>query len=281
VSGPFTGTKPFPAADLPAGVEPMTFLFQTARLAKGGEPVTVAVVGLQPGSPSLPPVVDGDEPSEERDLLVDERAPFDVGDEITVGGEPFTVSGTVSGLSFNGGVPAVVAPIASVQKALLSGAPLATTGIMRGDDVTLPGGYSAVSAEEARDDGLRVLASAKDSISFVTGLLWAVAALIIGSVVFLSAIERTRDFAVFKATGTSTAAMGTGLAVQAVVLALASGVVGILLGLALAPLFPMPVAVSGTAIVLLLGVSLAVGLLASIFGLRKAVSVEPALAFGG
>jgi hypothetical protein len=43
----------------------------------------------------------------------------------------------------------------------------------------------------------------------------------------------------------------------------------------------MPVAVSGTAVVLLLVVSLAVGLLASVFGLRRAESVEPALAFAG
>ena len=34
-------------------------------------------------------------------------------------------------------------------------------------------------------------------------LLWIVAACIVGSIVYVSAIERTRDFAVFKATGAS------------------------------------------------------------------------------
>ena len=43
-------------------------------------------------------------------------------------------------------------------------------------------------------------------------LLWIVAALIVGSVIYLSALERTRDFAVFKAVGVSTRSVIAGLA---------------------------------------------------------------------
>jgi putative ABC transport system permease protein len=281
VSGPFTGTKPFLAEELGDAAVPMAFLFQTAVAPGADEPVTVAVLGLPPGSEPVPEVISGRTLRDDGDLLVDDESPFETGSRIHVGGVLFHVVGRVGPLSINGGVPGVVAGLPTVQRELLSGTPLATTGLVEGADPSVPDGLHLVRAVQAREDGLRVLASAKDSISFVTGLLWAVAALIIGSVVFLSAIERTRDFAVFKATGTSTSAMGVGLALQAVVLALASGVVGIVVGLVLAPLFPMPVAVSGTAVVLLLVVSLAVGLLASVFGLRRAVSVEPALAFGG
>ena len=57
-------------------------------------------------------------------------------------------------------------------------------------------------------------------------MLWIVAACIIASVLYLQAMERTRDFAVFKATGTSTMAIGMGLALQAVVLSLAAALAG-------------------------------------------------------
>jgi putative ABC transport system permease protein len=75
--------------------------------------------------------------------------------------------------------------------------------------------------------------------------------------------------------------MGAGLVMQALVISFASALVGILVGLVLAPRFPMPVAVSWSSVGLLLLVALVVGSISSLFGLRRALSVEPALAFGG
>ena len=51
-------------------------------------------------------------------------------------------------------------------------------------------------------------------------LLWIVAAVIIGSVVYLSALERQRDFAVLKAIGMSNRTLLASLALQAVLVAL-------------------------------------------------------------
>ena len=67
-------------------------------------------------------------------------------------------------------------------------------------------------------------------------LLWVVAALIVGSMIYMSALERTRDFAVFKAVGVSTSSVLGGLALQAVIIAVVAAAVGALLSLALAPL---------------------------------------------
>jgi putative ABC transport system permease protein len=115
----------------------------------------------------------------------------------------------------------------------------------------------------------------------VAVLLWIVAALIVGSVVYLSALERLRDFAVFKAIGVSTRSILTGLGLQAVVLALLAAVVGVILSQLLAPLFPMNVVVPMSAYISLRVIAIAIGLLASAAGLRRAVAVDPALAFGG
>ncbi len=112
-------------------------------------------------------------------------------------------------------------------------------------------------------------------------LLWIVAVLIVGSVVYLSALERVRDFAVFKAIGTPTRSILAGLALQALIVSLLAAVVGVILSKLLAPLFPMVVAVPSLAYVLLPVVAIVIGLLASLAGLRRVVAIDPALAFGG
>ena len=74
---------------------------------------------------------------------------------------------------------------------------------MRGQPTAdLPAGLTAFDADGALTDLLRPLGDAIRSIDFVRVLLWIVAACIIGSIVYLTALERTRDFAVFKAVGT-------------------------------------------------------------------------------
>jgi putative ABC transport system permease protein len=105
--------------------------------------------------------------------------------------------------------------------------------------------------------------------------------MVIGSVVYLSALERRRDFAVYKATGWSTRSLAVGLASQAVLLSTTASLVGVVVAQFLLPLFPMTFEVPSLARVLLPVVGLVVGLVASAAGLRKAVGVEPALAFGG
>jgi putative ABC transport system permease protein len=112
-------------------------------------------------------------------------------------------------------------------------------------------------------------------------LLWIVAAMIIGSVIYLSALERGRDFAVMKATGSSSRSLLAGLSIQSVLLSLAAAVLAIGVARLLRPLFPIPLAIPMRAVLLLPLIALVVGLLASVSAIRRAVSVDPALAFGG
>ena len=79
---------------------------------------------------------------------------------------------------------------------------------------------------------MRPLENPVQSIDFVKVLLWLVAGLIVASVVYLTVLERTRDFAVFKATGVSTAAIGAGICLQAVIVAVLASVAGVVLAIA-------------------------------------------------
>ena len=98
---------------------------------------------------------------------------------------------------------------------------------------------------------------------------------------YLNALERTRDFAVLKATGSSNRSIVGGLAFQAVLLTLLAAVLAVGIAFALKPGFPFPVTLSGSSMLKLVAVAVVVGLLASLVGVRRAVSTDPAIAIGG
>jgi len=119
------------------------------------------------------------------------------------------------------------------------------------------------------------------AIDIINLLLWFVAAAIIASIVYLTALERTRDFAVLKATGASNGTLFGALLLQSLVLSAAAALVAVVLALLLAPLFPFRMSIDASSYVLLAVIAIVIGTLASLAGLRRAVGVDPALAFGG
>jgi putative ABC transport system permease protein len=138
-----------------------------------------------------------------------------------------------------------------------------------------------MSNAEVLEDLRRPLKNATSTIGFLRILLWIIAAGIIGSVLYLQALERTRDFAVFKATGVSSRSLLFGIAMQAIILAALAAAAALLIEWALSPTMDLAVEVPTSAYVALPIVAVVVGLIASLFGLRRAVTVDPALAFGG
>jgi putative ABC transport system permease protein len=277
VPGPFTGAKPFTADKLPAGALPLSFTTQSAGRR---HPLEMVLLGVEPGSAEEPPVISGRQIRGQNDALVDDGAPFATGGRLDLGGHDFTVVGRLDHLSLNGGTPGVILAITAVQHDFFGGLGLVTSGVVE-HHAEVRTGFHLVSRDAAKADTLSMLGAARKSIDLVKVMLWIVAALIVGSVIFLSVIERTTDFAVFKAIGTSTESIAAGLALQGVALAVASSAVGIAIGLAIGPQFPIPVAISWGAATLLPVVAIVVGLAASLFGLRKVIGIEPALAFGG
>jgi putative ABC transport system permease protein len=168
-----------------------------------------------------------------------------------------------------------------VQTTTFAGADLYTSVAVRGNPDGSAPGTKLVSITETKDDLLDALGPAIQTISVLAILLWVVAACIVGSVIYLSALERVRDFAVFKATGTGTSALLGGLALQSVIVSLIAALVGAVVALLIASSFPMPAEIPQTMLIALPIVAVVVGGLASLAGLRRAVTVSPALAFGG
>jgi putative ABC transport system permease protein len=99
--------------------------------------------------------------------------------------------------------------------------------------------------------------------------------------VYLSALERVSDFAVLKAIGISVRDLVAGLLLQAMLLSLCSAVLAVALQAAIAPAVAMSVEIPVTTLLTMPFVAVLVGALASFLGLRRALAVDPALAFGG
>jgi putative ABC transport system permease protein len=108
-----------------------------------------------------------------------------------------------------------------------------------------------------------------------------VAAVIIGAVVYLSALERVRDFAVLKAMGVSNRSLIAGLALQAVLVALGAVAIAAIFQLVLAPAFPLEVTVPNRAFLQVPAFAVVMALVAGAVGMRRVARADPAAAFAG
>lgn len=286
-SGPFVGATPFAPVELrriaaAPGVQaaaPLAYAGGTATL--DGSTRNVDIFGAPERGPGMPAVSEGRAPTEPGEVLVSTTLGRSVGDEVEIASQTLRIVGLVENSTALANLPNVFLTTEGAQQLVYGGEQLVASIGVHGSLNQVPNGYRAVDRQGAIEDLLRPLQVAVNSITIVAVLLWIVAALIVGSVIYLSALERLRDFAVFKAIGIPTRSVMAGLALQAVIVALLAALVGAGLSLLLGPLFPMQVIVPTEAFVALPVIAVVIGLIASAAGLRRAVSVDPALAFGG
>jgi putative ABC transport system permease protein len=285
-SGPFMTSKVVPAsaaeevADLPGvqRADPLAVL----RGTLGKESVRdVNLIGYRLGGIGAPPIDEGRAPRRAGEAVADSALHLDVGERVEVSGRQLEIVGSARDLSYFFGTPTVFAPIEDVQAIGFGGQPLAMAIATRGVPRSAPDGMRVVSAADAQRDLERPLARAAESIDFLNVLLFVVAMGIVGSMIYLSALERTRDFAVMKATGVSSTALLGGLVVQGVLLSVVAAGAAVGVALLLAPVFPMTVELTLRSFAKLVVVSLAIGIAASAVGFRRAARTDPALAFGG
>lgn len=280
--GPFTGPTPFAESRADevrrsqgvARADPVAILRATTTTPSTRN---VNVIGVVPRGVGAPP----GQRLGGRAAVADTSLGLHPGDRLDLNGTSFHVVAVSNGLTYFAGIPNVVVSLEDAQQLGFGGAALATAVVTQGTPAGPPSGLSVLSNHDVEVDLARPIQQAKQTIGLIRWLLWAVAAGIIAAMVYLSALERGRDFAVLKAIGLSTRSVLAGLVLQAVLLAFASAVLGIGLEAAMAPASALSVEVSAVDFLLLPVVALVVGVIASLLALRRAVSVDPALAFGG
>ena len=283
--GPFTGPATMPSRraavvrKLPGvrRADPVAVLRATTDTP---ERANVNLIGVVPGGVGSPPgsarVLQSG-----RVAIADESLGLGVGDRLDLNGADFRVGAVTSGMTYFAGIPTVTVSLRDAQRLGLGGRDLATAVLTRGRPGTVPAGLALLGSSDVKEDLGRPVRQAQQTISLIRVLLWIVAAGIIGAVVYLSVLERVRDLAALKAIGVATRDLVGGLILQAALLSLLAALLSVGLEEAIAPAVAMSVEVPALTFLTLPIVAVLVGVVASLIALRRAVAVDPALAFAG
>lgn len=216
------------------------------------------------------------------EVVLDRSTGFDVGETVQLGPHEMRVVGLTTGMTVLAGVPLVYVELGTAQDLAFQNRDVVSAALLDGPrPEAAPAGTTIRTSDEVAEDTLGPLEDALASIDVVRGLLWLVAGVIIGAVVFLSALERQRDFAILRAMGTPKRSLLVTVAVQAVLVALVGAAIATVLQRLLLPLFPLPVIVPGHAYWQVPLGAVVVALVAGAAGLRKVAAADPAAAFAG
>jgi putative ABC transport system permease protein len=286
-TGPFTSTAPLPSSlvtDLTAApgvlrADPIVVLPEESRT--GSARREAEVIGFVPGGFGQPRPDRGRPAALAGEATVDARFHLGLGATFAAGGQSFHVVGLVHGRSLFGGTPLVYVTLSDAQRMAFHGLPLASAIVTSGVPSMLPAGTAALSEAEVRSDLLHQMKGAINSMDNSRSMMWIVAAFIVAALIYVSVIQRVRDFAVLKALGASSKKLFAGVAAQSVAVTVVAAVIGGLVSSRLKALFVQPITLSAGAFVTLPVIALVVGLAASAVAIRPAVAVDPTVAFSG
>ncbi|HEX3794243.1 MAG TPA: ABC transporter permease [Acidimicrobiales bacterium] len=251
--------------------------FQVAHI--GQATTTVNLTGVVMHRLGDPAVVTGHRLQGPDQVVADDRLGVPLGTAVVLGGRTLHVVGTVSGRSLVGGVPMLYLPLASAQAITVGGQPLITAIVTDGVPTRLPAGLVARSPLQVINATVGQLKSAVSSIENTRWLMWMVAAVIVASILYVAALERTRDFAVLKALGSSSRSLFGSLILESVVVTLLAAAIAELLANLLTPLFAQPIDITPDAYLSLPLIAIIVGAVASMAALRRVTASDPAAAF--
>jgi putative ABC transport system permease protein len=250
----------------------------TVRL--GGKSQLVRTVGYVPGRLGAPSIFQGRLVEQPGEMVATRESGLHLNDAVEVGRQTVRVVGLTARMTVTGGLPLLFVHLKDAQEILQDGHPVATAVLVRGPLGPVPAGYKTMTPEETSADSVRPMEVTMSALRLIALLLWAAGTVLIGAFVYVSAIGRLRDFAVMKALGGSVTQLLRGVAAQSLLLAIAAAATGAALANLYIPRFPVYLDPPGAAYVQLFILAAGSGLLASVGGIRKAVRVDPALAFG-
>lgn len=226
-----------------------------------------------------------------------------VGQNVRINGQTLRVVGiTVSkgGSGFNNPDDAIYAPLSTVQKQLFGTTSLSTIAVEAKSqnlmtDVQNQIGYLLLARHKLNDPTQAdflifsqndILNTATQVTGTFTTLLGGIAAisLLVGgigimNIMLVTVTERTREIGLRKALGAKRKVIILQFLTEAIILTLAGGIIGMILGvgvaIALSKVMNVPFAVSPMSIILAIGVSGGIGILFGWYPARQASNLQP------
>ena len=226
------------------------------------------------------------------EVVVDEKMGLEIGEQITLGNEKVRVVGKAKSLMFVLDTPLLFMDVRIAQKLLLGNTPHVNMMIAKTNKseqpVQIAADLDALETIEARTlkQTLRdIIAYYVDepmkAVQFLRVMLWLAAGILIGMITYVTMLEKTQEIGVLKAIGGSNGYV-MGLLLKQVVLISA---VGVLLGLMLSYVFaaaaPIFVLINFVESIIVACISFVVCCGSGYLAARKAIAVDPMIAFRG
>ncbi|MEE9417119.1 MAG: ABC transporter permease [Acidimicrobiales bacterium] len=275
-SGPFTSGEILSAAvfEQVPGVEPVL----VGRAAIEGNPVML--VGRGYDGFEEPKLTGGRHPTAAGELVVDTVTELAVGDEVLVSNQPAVVVGTTHDATVLAGLPLVFGSLDFAQTALAAGQPVVNAGLLAEAPAVVPSELRLMTGEDVGEDARLLLENAVGSITLVQALLWLIASVVVAAVVYITALEKTRDVSVLKAVGGRNRAIAATLLGQALVMTLLGVALAAVLQNFVRPFFPLAVSIPASAWWKIPIASALVALAAGAAGVWRISKTHPSEAFG-
>lgn len=245
-----------------------------------GRVVTVVVIGVQLGAMGDPLVTAGAPLGGPGQVVADTGAGAPVGSHLTVGDLRFRVTGEVENRTLLGGVPILYVPLHDAQSLAFGGRPLVTAVVTQGVPAQVPAGLLLLTDQQVENRTLGALSAGISSINNSKSLMWVVAVIIIAALLYVSALQRTRDFAVLKALGSSSMMLLGSLVLQSVIVTMIAAAFAAIICNFMGGIFSQPVDIPASAFATLPLIAVIVGVVSSLVALRRATGADPAAAFG-
>ena len=256
----------------PEGSQPLLF---SRDVAPGGA-LDLNLFGLD--KPSVKVTAGKAEPGP-GEIVIDESAGVALGGTVELQDTPLTVVGVMSGVRLYAGGPVAFISVKDMQD-IYYGGQRGAQAFVGGDGADTPG-LQVVSRASARNDLIRPVQGAIVSLTLVRTLLWIMVAGIVLSTGRMAILDRRQELAALRCLGATGRGLGLTLAVEGALVSLIGAVWGVNLGMALAPLFPLDVVRSIPITASILGLSVAVSLVAGVIAGWQVTRLPPAAAFRG
>ena len=226
------------------------------------------------------------------EVVVDEKMGLEIGEQITLGNEKVKVVGKAESRMFVLDTPLLFMDVRIAQKLLLGNTPHVNMMIAKTSESEQPvraaAGLDALETIEARtlkqtlgDIIAYYVDEPMKAVQFLRVMLWLAAGILVGMITYVTMLEKTQEIGVLKAIGAANSYV-MGLLLKQVVLI--SGV-GVVLGLILAYIFaaaaPIFVAIHLVESVIVVCISFVVCCGSGYLAARKAITVDPMIAFRG
>ena len=252
-----------------------------ASLARQDGDEEVLMIGHELMGIGSPPIIEGRGIQSDLEVVADASAGSAVGDTVQIGGREVSVVGLTTDATVLAGIPLVFTGLSTAQEVAFGTNDVVSAVVLGGSraPVELPAGLHLVPASDVAEDALGPLEGAISTIDLVRVLLWSIAAVVIGGVMYLQALERSGDIAVMRAVGARTSTLMTGLGLQAVIVGLLGVIAATGFQAVIGPAFPLRVRVPAEAFWQVPIATVVVALAASAVAMWRVTRIDPVVAF--